>query len=381
VRDLILNRGSVDIDLVVLGEAEAFAEALARRTGGRVRYLSRFLTAQFRSSDGFHVDVVRARSERYETRAALPIVRSGTLLEDLARRDFTINALALPLNGQSEALLDPFGGLADIRRERLRVLHDRSFEDDPTRVLRGLRLGGRLGFRLGESTRGLAKQVIASGLFGSLSASRLRSDLLPLFEDPEILLGLLPSLTDLGLFQILHPQLRLPADLRQHLVCARNRSERALGREDYGLLVLCLIVAALSESELRHVGERLALPAAHRRILETAVFQAQTFMREFQELDSTHERFRRAQFLGPIGREIARCMGDEDVRSFLAQDWPSLCDRRLQITGDDLLQCGQEPGPAIGSALDATLDARLDGRISAPEELQFALSWMARSSK
>ena len=178
VRDLLLERPNEDLDLVVEGDGLGFARALASALGGRVREHEAFLTAVVVDPEGFAIDVATARSEFYRAPAALPEVQSSVLRQDLYRRDFTINSLAIRLGPEgTPELLDFFGGQRDLTEGRLRVLHSLSFIDDPTRVLRAVRLEQRLGFRLAAESIRLVEVALREGVFDRLSGSRLRDEL------------------------------------------------------------------------------------------------------------------------------------------------------------------------------------------------------------
>ena len=169
VRDLWLGRRCDDLDLVVEGDAAALARELASRLRGRLRLHSRFLTATVERAHAKNIDLGTARRETYPRPAALPHVEVGDLEQDLLRRDFTINAMAVRLDPERFGeLIDPAGGLADLRAARIRVLHDRSFIDDPTRGFRALRFAVRLGFHLSKRTARLLAHAVASDVFDRL---------------------------------------------------------------------------------------------------------------------------------------------------------------------------------------------------------------------
>ncbi|MCP4005325.1 MAG: CCA tRNA nucleotidyltransferase [bacterium] len=177
VRDLLLERPVVDVDVLLSDQLAPIARALAKRLNARALVRARFLTATI-ECPGVHLDLSRARSERYASPGALPSVKPADLLADLPRRDFSINAMALPLNSHSGAwLVDPLGGLADLDRRRLRVLHDRSFADDPTRLLRAARYAARLGFRLERSTRDLVVEALSERQLDRISGDRVQHEL------------------------------------------------------------------------------------------------------------------------------------------------------------------------------------------------------------
>jgi tRNA nucleotidyltransferase (CCA-adding enzyme) len=185
VRDILLGEESFDVDIAVEGDAIAFAYALARALGGRATPHQRFGTAIVLYGEDERVDVVTTRTEFYDAPGALPTVERAGLHEDLFRRDFTINAMAASLAADELGrLVDPYGGRADLDARVLRVLHNLSFIDDPTRIFRGIRYEARQGFRFEEHTARLLRACIEMGLVGDLSSSRLRDELVALLEDP-----------------------------------------------------------------------------------------------------------------------------------------------------------------------------------------------------
>jgi tRNA nucleotidyltransferase (CCA-adding enzyme) len=205
VRDILLGERSFDVDVVVEGDAIALARALADQLGGRARTHKQFGTAVVLYGDDERVDVVTARSESYHAPAALPTVEPGSIDEDLHRRDFTINAMAVSLKGENLGqLVDPFGGREDLEAGRIRILHDRSFVDDPTRILRAIRYEDRYGFRMDDETVRLARECIATGHVGDLSGARLRDELEALLEEGDVSHAI-PRLAELGAQREIHP--------------------------------------------------------------------------------------------------------------------------------------------------------------------------------
>jgi tRNA nucleotidyltransferase (CCA-adding enzyme) len=209
VRDILLGERGFDVDIAVEGDAIAFAEALARALGGRATPHSKFGTAvvSYGGDRGGRVDVVTARTEFYDAPAALPTVEHATIREDLFRRDFTINAMAVSLKGDDLGrLVDPFRGRRDLETSTIRVLHNLSFIDDPTRIFRAIRYENRLGFRMDAHTERLARSTIEMGLVGDLSTSRLRDELEALLSEGDVSHSLL-RLADLGADTAVHPHL------------------------------------------------------------------------------------------------------------------------------------------------------------------------------
>ncbi len=201
VRDLLRGEPSRDADIAVEGDAVAVARRLADALGdGRVTVHSAFGTAVVRAA-GFRVDLAATRSERYPHPAALPVVSPAGIDADLARRDFTVNALAAGLSGpRADELLDPYDGRADLASGTIRILHPGSFRDDPTRIFRAARYAARLAFALDEETEGRARDAVADGLVGELSGARVRAEVVVLLgESAATLAAALPLAQRLGL--------------------------------------------------------------------------------------------------------------------------------------------------------------------------------------
>jgi tRNA nucleotidyltransferase (CCA-adding enzyme) len=223
-RDWALGQVSADIDFLLSGGAAAVVEGLEKEYGGRHEKFGPFLTVRYFSAEGRRLDFAGFRKETYSAPAALPAVsQAACAAEDLKRRDFACNAMCVSLNGPEKySLLDPYGGLADIKAGLVRVLHEKSFQDDPTRLFRAARFAGRFGWRLDDGTRELAQAAVKAGLPGLLSRQRLRNELVKILSEADPLppLDLLKALDAL---QFLHPafafgpELRAPGTARERL--------------------------------------------------------------------------------------------------------------------------------------------------------------------
>src|SRR5262245_13241903 len=226
VRDILLGERGFDVDVAVEGDAIALARLIGRALGGRVRAHAKFGTAVVVYGDGERVDVVTARTEFYDAPAALPTVEHATIREDLFRRDFTINAMAASLKGDDFGrLVDPFGGRRDLAVGTVRVLHNLSFIDDPTRIFRAIRYENRYGFRMDEHTARLARGCIEMGLVGDLSSARLRDELVALLEEGDVGHSVL-RLAELGAARAIHPHLAADEEAVELLRRARALAER-----------------------------------------------------------------------------------------------------------------------------------------------------------
>ncbi len=327
VRDLLLGRGRADIDLVVEGDAAALAE----RLGAEVTSHERFGTAKV-ELNGHEVDIAGARSESYPRPGALPVVVGGAdLADDLRRRDFTINAMAIPLRGEPH-LIDPHGGEADLALKQLRVLHDDSFVDDPTRALRAARYAARFGFELEQRTAGLIR---GTNLM-TVSADRREAELLRLAAEERAASGF-ALLADWGLLQ-----------LRAEGVELVERTAQLLDRDpwhDTAPRDRALLAAALGPPR----GE-MALSRAEPGRPSRAV-----------ALAAPHDG---------VELVLARALGAEWLDRYVGE-WSEVA---LEIDGSDLIGAGLIQGPALGRGLEEALRRKLDGEVSGrDQELAVAL--------
>jgi tRNA nucleotidyltransferase (CCA-adding enzyme) len=328
VRDLLLGRGRVDVDLVVEGDAAALAE----RLGAEARSHERFATAKVRL-DGHEVDIASARSETYPHPGALPVVEpAATLEEDLGRRDFTINAMAIPLAGDPR-LVDPHGGQADLAAKRLRVLHPRSFEDDPTRAIRAARYAARFGFELEPET----ERLLRAADLDTVSADRREAELLRLAAEP-----------------------------------TAPEAYRLLG--EWGLVELREGGVELA----RRVGELLELPlwqlrAERDRVVHAAATGEPGGEVELAAADPARpsEAVALTTAYGAVEMVLARAHGATWLDDYL-EKWSQV---ELEIDGNDLIEAGVTEGVAVGRGLAEAKRRKLDGEIEGRErELEVALA-------
>jgi len=388
VRDLLLEREIRDVDLLVDARAgEGGAASLARAAApakARVVEHGRFGTVRIETSDG-SVDLASARRETYAHPGALPEVEPGSLEEDLRRRDFTVNALALRLSGgRREPILDVAEGLRDLRDRRLRVLHPRSFHDDPTRALRAARLAPRLGFNLSRGSRAALRDALRDGAFGGVSGERLRREIEKCFDDAA--LGLDPAralrlLADWHVLAALEPGLEMPREA----VAPVRRLGRAIAeppwrgvRAPLWLAGLSLWLAPLSPALRRRSLRRFALSGDPARRVRSFPAARDRWLRG---LDRARGRGAVDSLLGEIDETdlyaLYASAGVTDRRRVVrwaAEDRT----RRTPLGGEDLIALGLS-GPAIGRALSRIRSAWLDGEVANREEAIALAQELARS--
>ncbi len=362
VRDVVLRRGQVDIDVVGEGPVVSLAEKAALVLGGRWVEHRAFGTVTVEGGD-FRLDLAMARAEKYARPGALPKVRPASIDEDLARRDFTINAMALALCGRERGqLLDPFDGMGDIAGGRLRVLHDRSFIDDATRILRAVRYETRFSFGIEEKTLALLKRDLA--YLDTISGARVRHELLHLLAEDEPEKGFLRC-QELGVLAAIHGALRFDDELAVAFRRARRAGRAAPQPEVY----LGLLGTRLSPADAEAVALRLALSKRQRQALEGAAALAQLLpwlsradVRPSQVVERL-EPFPLAA-VEACALLTSRSAAREKLRHYLAE-W---CYVKASLDGRALERLGVARGPAMSDVLRLLKAARVDGEASSREE-------------
>jgi tRNA nucleotidyltransferase (CCA-adding enzyme) len=333
VRDLLLGVARTDIDVAVEGEVRPIADAL----GGEVVEHERFSTASV-TVDGLHVDLARARAEMYKEPGALPTVTPARIADDLARRDFTINAMAVPLTGEA-TLIDPHGGVDDLRSGVLRVLHERSFIDDPTRALRAARYAARFDLELELETAELLRRAD----LGTVSSDRVEAELRRIAGEEDAPRAL-ELVREWG-------RLALPGDAVELAGMLREltASPPWSGFADPADAILAALGYGHAAEPVRRAAERLAREAPERP--SHAVYAVKG--------------------ASPVELLLARAMGAEWLDRYV-EEWSKVS---LEIDGADLLEKGIPEGPAVGRGLEAALSAKLDDEIEGRDrELEVALA-------
>lgn len=366
VRDLLRGAEPVDVDIAVEGDARSAARALADRLGSEVREYERFATADV-LMPGRTLHFATTREEVYDAPGDLPRVTNTSLPDDLRRRDFTVNAMAIGLTGDDLGhLYDPHGGLADLDAGLIRVLHDRSFIDDPTRLLRAVRYATRLDFALEPETERLAREAVAADALATVSGARIGADLMVLLREHEVGKGI-ELLRDLEIHTALHPEL----DPDPELVASAALGAAAIGADPAVSALAALVESAPEELDLWLAD--LQLLAEERDAASRAARVGPRIATTLRERDHSPSELRELLAKEPL-EALALALALRAPSEAVLHWVTDLRGVGLEISGADLVAAGVPEGPAIGRALEETLRRKLDGLVSGrDEELKTAL--------
>jgi tRNA nucleotidyltransferase (CCA-adding enzyme) len=373
VRDLLLRQENLDVDIVVEGDGIAFAAEFARRFGCRIRTHRKFGTAVLIFPDQFKIDIVSARTEYYLEPGALPTVEHAPIKLDLYRRDFTINTLAIALNGRHYGeLYDFFGAQRDLQEKAIRVLHNLSFVEDPTRVFRAIRFEQRLGFHIGGHTEHLLRSAVRMGFLEKIGGPRVLNELILILKEADPLPAVL-RMAKFHLLQYLHPDLDREERLRPLFSAARraiNWYELLFTGEPcrrWTVYFLCLL-SNLGQEAVQEVCGRLGVTPRLRQLfveereeihrLTNLIFWRRTRQQPPRPSEIT------AWFRGLSSEALLYGMarsGTEQVQRTISHYFTHLRSVSCALTGQDLKKLGIPPGPIYKVILQRLLEGRLDG--------------------
>ncbi|MFO7983619.1 MAG: CBS domain-containing protein [Desulfuromonadales bacterium] len=380
VRDMMLNQPNLDIDVVVEGDGIDFAKRFAGQRDCRVRSHKKFSTAVIIFPDDFKIDVASTRREYYVEPAALPTVETASIRHDLARRDFTINTLAIALSGgRFGELIDFFGGQRDMKDRAIRVLHNLSFVEDPTRMFRAVRFAQRLGFRLGIHTEHLLKGAVQVGFLERVGGARLFNEIVAIFREADPLRAV-SRLDELGLLKCFHPSLTIDEKTRDIF----RQADRLIHWYDllyiddtyrkWLVYFLCL-TSGLDRDAMSGVCSRLAVPEALEGILVEERSAGHDVLNNLERLSGRGEIPRNSQiytWLDGFSIETLLFMMagayHEEVRRWISHYMTHLREEETSLTGHDLKELGLAPGPIYGEILHDLLMARLDGKVETRDD-------------
>jgi tRNA nucleotidyltransferase (CCA-adding enzyme) len=365
VRDALLGALVKDLDFVVEGDASILARQLADELGGEVVLHTRFGTATVVLEDS-RVDVVTARREVYTHPGALPQVSPGTIYDDLARRDFSINALALPLAERDPRILDPHQGIDDIGKGVIRTLHRNSFIDDPTRILRAVRYEQRCGFVIEPETLSQLQKAVHQGYVGTVSSDRLRHELERTLEEKQPALPLKRAF-ELGVLAAIHPALSNSSGLLR--LAASGAFDDALDKSIRPLVYLASLAYPLNPIDGEGMIYRLNLPGSWARVVRDAIELKRREPELAAPSQSASKIYRIIEDLAEAAViAVSRVTESPVAAQRLAQYLNELRFVSPQLNGRDLIATGVPPGPLVGQILRRLLEAKLDRQIFTEED-------------
>ena len=395
VRDLLLKRENWDLDLTVEGDGIAFARLVADRYQAGLAVFERFATARLAFPDGLKMDMATTRRESYAQPAVLPTVQWASIEEDLSRRDFTINAIAVQLNPkQFGRVFDPYGGQRDLRARTIRLLHRGSFQDDPTRIFRAIRFEQRFGFHLERATLRLLAQAASTNLIQRLSGPRLQNEILLLFAERDPVRAI-ARLGRLKLLRFLHRRLSYTKQVKRTVTAvpealawwARRFPDPALDRPIVYLMALSsesspAVVAtmirrlALSREQAKKVSTgRRVVDRALKRLTDTGTVRPSQVYRLLAD-------FSGEALVLLLAKQVCRRQGAR--LSLLKRHLMAYVKNKAvktALTGRDLQVLGLQPGPQYKTILGKLLDARIDGMVTTEEEERtFVRKWLGEQN-
>jgi len=372
VRDLIMGQENLDIDIVVEGDGISFAREFARRLSAKIRTHERFGTAQVFTRD-LKIDVATARTEYYESPAALPTVETSSIKKDLYRRDFTINTLAIRLNPKDFGLLiDFFGGQRDIKEKTIRVLHNLSFVEDPTRAFRAIRFSERFGFKLSRHTEALIRSALRMNLFEKLSGTRIYEELLLTFDETEPV-RTIKRLSEYGLLKVIHPEIAL--DRRMETILQGIHDTLSWfnllflrERPDKGVLYLMALLSGLDERGREEALSRLSVPHRLMESITTGLAKAISMIRSLPLKDPV-KIYNQMHNMSLESLLFAMAIAPDEVRKReISLYLLHLRQTRPLVKGEDLMRLGIKPGPVYSEVFKAVLEEKLKGNLKTKEE-------------
>jgi tRNA nucleotidyltransferase (CCA-adding enzyme) len=387
VRDLFLYRKNEDLDIVIEGDGIAFARTFAEQFNARLHTHKAFGTAVIILKDDFKIDVATARLEYYRSPAALPDVEMGSIKLDLFRRDFTINTLSIYLNpDRFGALIDFFSAQKDIKDKAVRVLHNLSFVEDPTRVFRALRFEQRFGFTIGKLTASLIRNAVKMDFFERLSGRRVFSEIKSILEEDNPTPAVI-RMNDFNLLRVIHPSIVLDQALIDLLNATKSTVawHGLLFTDDpymrWALYLMALIHHCDEQTSLQ-VCRKMELAPRYHRMLSRERLDALECLHQMEhrppktksELYHLLHNFRTELVL-----YMMAATDNQSIKKKISLYYNKLRNIRPSINGQDLIAAGHTPGPMFRRILDAVLDAKINGETATrKDELNYIDQWVQK---
>ena len=384
VRDLFLYRSDEDVDIVIEGDGIAFAKTYAKLQKARIHTYAKFGTAVIIFEDGFKIDVASARLEYYKFPAALPVVEMGSIKLDLFRRDFTINTLAIQLNREKfGTLIDFFSARKDLKEKIIRVLHNLSFVEDPTRVFRAIRFEQRFGFTIGKLTNRLIENAVNMNFFRGLSGRRVLTELKQILQEDNPVPAII-RLNDLDLLKFIHPSI----EVDNRLISELNSAKQALAWHDLlfldesymkWIVYFLVLIHSCDRQRSEEICDRFELALHYRDIFCRERFAAEKTISELvRNLPMPNSELYRklSEFRAELILFMMAITQQKKVKKAISHYFTGLRKVGVSIRGKDLIDMGVKPGPIYRDIFRAALDAKLNGKLKTKkDELEFARNY------
>jgi len=385
VRDLLLNRPNADIDIVVEGDGIEFAKVFSEKEGCRVNPHKKFGTAVIIFPDHFKIDVASSRLEYYKMPAALPIVEKSSIKLDLARRDFTINTLAVSLNPENFGMLiDFFGATRDLKGKTIRTIHNLSFVEDPTRIFRAIKFSNRFGFKIGKVTSNLIKNAIAINCFKNLSGLRVLSEIKQILEE-ENPIPAIRTMEEYGLEKVLHKKLDIDPKT-YHLLESVNKilvwHDLLYTNEEYPRwsVYFMALLNRTSHKVCEQICDRLNMPLKERSILMEKRYKAEKKLILIEQAPSYTIQdlyWALIDFKTEYLLYMMALATHEETKKAISNFYTHQKTVKPYIRGRDLMAMGLKPSPVFTVIFNQVLNEKLEGKLKTKkEELAFAAEYV-----
>ncbi len=372
VRDVLMGYPNLDIDIVVEGDGISFTREVVKKFGGRTRAHKKFGTAVVIFPDGFRIDFSTARTEFYEKPGALPQVEFSSIRQDLYRRDFSINAMAFALNSSKFGqVLDFFGGKKDLKNKQIRVLHNLSFVEDPTRIFRAVRFEQRYGFQMTKHTEELARRAVETELIGELTTVRIRDELIPILSEDTAWFAL-KRLFKLGALAHLHPRIKIDLTLKklfEQIRVANLELEPYFSKKTrLWITYLMALLRDLTVEEINEWSKRMKLKKLDALNLEEGVSMISGAAEELGKKLKNSELYFLLKNLSQEQLILFYAISKKEERTKIIRFLRELKSIKPTINGNKLIELGFQPSPLFGKVLHDLLCARLDGLVKTEED-------------
>jgi len=372
LRDLILGVKNLDLDIAIEGNGIIFAQHLAQKLKSRLKTHERFGTATLILSDRLKVDIATTRQEKYPYFAALPVVSLSSLKEDLKRRDFTINAMALSLAVDKEQkIIDPFDGQADLAAGRIRILHNLSFKDDPTRILRAIRFSQRLNFKIEPKTLLLLKEAIRDGALDKVNLHRMRDELILMLKEQNPFRSI-KELSDLGGLSFISTKLKIGKSTQRLFKSIAKqiawfvKNFPARRQLDTWLVYFAALLESLTLDQIKMIIYRLSLPKGEEKRMISYYQGRRKLISSLSKKHLLPEQI--FSLLEPLSYEtiilLSATTPNKNFKKYLADFLEIYNGMRLCVYGNDLGSLGVLPGPAYQKIFARVLAAKLKGQVT-----------------